>query len=251
MRMEQASMDDLVDMFIKLAKNAKIPESTVIIVGSLSHLSRVGTHGYAISSVNARRRLTGTFKGVKVFPFAPPPPFEGCNNPEPPRFLYLVWQYPRLPPYWNKKIHCGHDHGGWGGGEGATHYDSPVLLPFDLESYDRKYVTSPGRPGIPATVPSRSQADEKKFLDILIRDHNENLLAGVDPDPNMLRSAKRPQMYPAFRSGTTKTVTFVDGSNAKNLSAAAANLSIDSYKLAICGWKIAKTLKNWFRNWKN
>ena len=45
MRMEQASMDDLADMVIKLAKTVTIPETTVFVVGSLSHLSRVGTHG--------------------------------------------------------------------------------------------------------------------------------------------------------------------------------------------------------------
>ncbi len=74
MRMEQASMDALADMVIKLAKTVTIPESTVFVVGSLSHLSRVGTHGYAISCVNVRRRLSGAFKGVKVVPFSPPPP---------------------------------------------------------------------------------------------------------------------------------------------------------------------------------
>jgi hypothetical protein len=74
MRMEQASMDDLADMVIKLAKTVTIPESTVFVGGSLSHLSRVGTHGYAISCVNVRRRLSGAFKGVKVVPFSPPPP---------------------------------------------------------------------------------------------------------------------------------------------------------------------------------
>jgi hypothetical protein len=73
MRMEQASMDDLADMFIKFGKNKEIPASTVIVIGSLSHLSRVGTHGYAISCVNVRRRLSGAFKGVKVVPFSPPP----------------------------------------------------------------------------------------------------------------------------------------------------------------------------------
>jgi hypothetical protein len=81
MRMEQASMDDLADMVIKLAKNVSIPETTVFVVGSLSHLSRVGTHGYAISCVNVRWRLSGAFKGVKVVPFSPPP-LGGCNDPE-------------------------------------------------------------------------------------------------------------------------------------------------------------------------
>ncbi len=68
-------MDDLADMFIKLAKTTDIPASTVIVIGSLSNLSRVGTHGYAISCVNVRRRLSGAFKGVKVVPFSPPPPW--------------------------------------------------------------------------------------------------------------------------------------------------------------------------------
>jgi hypothetical protein len=72
MRMEQASMDDLADLVIKLAKTVKIPESTVFVVGSLSHLSRVGTHWYAISCVNVRRRLSGAFKGVKVVTSLPP-----------------------------------------------------------------------------------------------------------------------------------------------------------------------------------
>jgi hypothetical protein len=81
MRMEQATMDDLADMVIKLAKTVTIPESTVFVVGSLSHLSRIGTHGYAISRVNVRRRLSWAFKGVRVVPFSPPP-LGGCNDPE-------------------------------------------------------------------------------------------------------------------------------------------------------------------------
>jgi hypothetical protein len=114
------------------------------------------------------------------------------------------------------------------------------LLPDDLENYDGKYIISPGRPGIPATVPSWSQADEKKVLDILIKELNEKFLAGLDTDPNLSRSSKRPQLYPAFRSGSVETAAFVGGSNAKNLSQAAASLGIDSYMLAKSGWKITR-----------
>jgi hypothetical protein len=80
----------------------------------------------------------------------------------------------------------------------------------------------------------------KKFLDSLIRELNENLLAGVDLNPNLSRSSKRPQLYPAFRTGCIETAAFVGGSNAKNLSIAAANLGIDSYQLAKGGWKITR-----------
>jgi hypothetical protein len=87
---------------------------------------------------------------------------------------------------------------------------------------------------------SWSQADEKKVLDILIKELNEKFLAGLDTDPNLSRSAKRPQLYPAFRSGSVETAAFVGGSNAKNLSQAASNLGNDSYTLAKGGWKITR-----------
>jgi hypothetical protein len=76
-----------------------------------------------------------------------------------------------------------------GGGEGATHFDRPVLLPDDLENYDGKYIVSPGRPGIPANVPSWSQADEKKVLDILIKRAKRKISSraghGSEPVPQL------------------------------------------------------------------
>jgi hypothetical protein len=126
------------------------------------------------------------------------------------------------------------------GGGGATHYDRPILLPFTLESYDGKYVTSPGRPGIPAKVPAWSQADEKKYLDLFIAELNEKLLAGLDPEPNLSRSSKRPAMYPAVRSSCIENIVFVGGSNARALSSAAASLGANSYNIARGGWKITR-----------
>ncbi len=81
-------------------------------------------------------------------------------------------------------------------GGGATHFDRPVLLPHDLENYEGKYIINPGRPGIPAPLPSWSQADEKKVLDSLIRELNDNLLAGVDPDPNLSPQLKKASALP-------------------------------------------------------
>jgi hypothetical protein len=127
------------------------------------------------------------------------------------------------------------------GGEGEVkHYDRPVFLPFSLDSYDGSHVTSPGRPGFPAFVPSWSQTDEKTFLDGLLKDLNENLLAGLDPNPNLSRSKQKPLMYPAMRSGTVERIVFVGGSNAKNLSQAASMLGIDAYMIASGGWKLSR-----------
>ncbi len=71
---------------------------------------------------------------------------------------------------------------------------------------------------------------------------NENLLAGLDPNPNLSRSKVKPAMYPAIRSGVIERIVFffVGGSNAKNLSQAAALLGIDAYMIAKGGWKLSR-----------
>jgi hypothetical protein len=89
-------------------------------------------------------------------------------------------------------------------------------------------------------VPVWSQADEKKYLDLLISDLNEKSLAGLDPEPNLSRSSKRPAMYPAVRSSCVENIVFVGGSNARALSQAAANLGANSYTLAKGGWKLTR-----------
>ena len=64
-----------------------------------------------------------------------------------------------------------------GGEGGVAHFDRPILLPFTMESYDGVYVTSPGRPGFPASVHPWSQADEKKYLDCFLKEINEKMNA--------------------------------------------------------------------------
>jgi hypothetical protein len=127
-----------------------------------------------------------------------------------------------------------------GGEGGVVHFDRPILLPYNMESYDGVYVTSPGRPGFPASVHPWSQADEKKYLDCFLKEINEKLVAGLDPEPNLSRSSKRPALYPAIRSGSVENIVFVGGSNAQNLSYAASNLGVNTYKIARGGWKISK-----------
>jgi hypothetical protein len=89
-------------------------------------------------------------------------------------------------------------------------------------------------------VPAWSQADEKKYLDLLISELNEKMLAGLDPEPNLSRSSKRPAMYPAVHSSCIENIVFVGRSNARALSSAAASLGANSYNIARGGWKITR-----------
>jgi uncharacterized membrane protein YgcG len=122
----------------------------------------------------------------------------------------------------------------------SVHYDLPIFLPHTFDSYDGSYLTSPGRCNIPACSPPWTSATEKKFIDTLIEDLNKNLLSGRDKEPNTSRSASRPAMYSAVRTGAVENVVFVGGSNANNLALAAAALGVDTYKHAQGGWKVTK-----------
>jgi hypothetical protein len=120
--------------------------------------------------------------------------------------------------------------GGEGRGILSVHYDLPIYLPHSFDSYDGSYFTSPGRCNIPACIPPWTSATEKKFLDSLLDDLNKNLLAGRDKEPNMSRSASRPAMYSAVRTGAVENVVFVGRSNANNLALAAAAQGVDTHR---------------------
>jgi hypothetical protein len=73
MRLESGSMDELVDLFLKTSRNTTVPSGTVVLIGSISHLARVGVHGYSSACINSKRRISGSIKGSVVIPFIHPP----------------------------------------------------------------------------------------------------------------------------------------------------------------------------------
>jgi hypothetical protein len=237
-------LDDLVDFAINITKNSiTVPPGTVFVIGSLSHMERVGAQLYATACINAKRRLMGAFKKCEIVPFVPPP-LGGCNNPDLIRSIVdaSIWLgemhgYPLSESMSTiTSITMGKCEVG---GEGV-HYDRPISLPVSLDEYLCVQKISPGRPGIPAELPPWSQTDEKKFVETLIQDLNREFITDLDPNPNLSRSAKRPALYPAVRAGSVEAALIIGGSNAKNLAYAASSLGVETYQLVKGGWKVTK-----------
>jgi len=80
-RLDQGGIDELIDLFLKIARQTTVPAGTVVLFGSLISLSKVGLQSYAAACVNGKRRLSGGIKGIEAVPFVPPP-LGGCNDPE-------------------------------------------------------------------------------------------------------------------------------------------------------------------------
>jgi hypothetical protein len=123
----------------------------------------------------------------------------------------------------------------------STHYDKIVYLPSTTEDHAGSYLNSPGRSSIPASLAPWSSLVEKRFVNTLLEDLNKNLLAGRDSEPNLSRSATRPAMYTAMRTGSVESAVFVGSSNAEKLAVAASGLGLDVYKHTKGGWKLTKT----------
>ena len=72
-RLDQGGLDELIDLFLKIARQTTVPAGTVVLVGSLISLSKLGLQSYAAACINSKRRLSGGVKGVEAVPFVPPP----------------------------------------------------------------------------------------------------------------------------------------------------------------------------------
>ncbi len=242
-RIEHGSMRDLADLLLAIAPET-IPEGTVFLLGSLTQLQNEGLQGYSSSGVRYGKKIAGNFKNTTVVLFIPPPHGWDCQPPADQVHdgrLQLAGQHPWLSA---KEFHAEHCQDCRRGGGGAVplsnHPDMVVYLPSTTDDYSGSYLTSPGRRNIPATLPLWSSLSEKKFIDSLIEDLNKNMLAGRDKDPNLSRSASRPAMYTAIRTGAVEAAVFVGGSNALNLAYSASALGLDAYQLAKGGWKLTK-----------
>jgi hypothetical protein len=73
-RLESGSLDELIDLFLKISRPVTVPEGTVVLFGSLTTLSKVGLQSFGSACINGSRRISGAIKGSVPTPFVPPPP---------------------------------------------------------------------------------------------------------------------------------------------------------------------------------
>jgi hypothetical protein len=70
-RQEDASLSDLFELSREIFENRKVPEGSVFLFGSASHLARVGTGTYAGDWMNVVSRAEKLWRGIRVCPLIP------------------------------------------------------------------------------------------------------------------------------------------------------------------------------------
>jgi len=70
-RIEDASLAELGNLYLELFDKVNLPEGSVVLIGSASHLSRVGASSYAYDWVELLNRLSHRTKDLNICPLIP------------------------------------------------------------------------------------------------------------------------------------------------------------------------------------
>jgi hypothetical protein len=70
-RQEDASLSDLFELSREIFENRRVPEGSVFLFGSASHLARVGTGTYACDWMTVVSRAEKLWRGIRVCPLIP------------------------------------------------------------------------------------------------------------------------------------------------------------------------------------
>jgi hypothetical protein len=70
-RVEDASLGELIDFFLEIFCDTKLPAGSVVLIGSATHLHRSGTSLYAREWVNCIAKLTNRWPDLRIAPLLP------------------------------------------------------------------------------------------------------------------------------------------------------------------------------------
>jgi len=260
MRVEDCELKELEDVLYDRFKNYSkphgvLPPGSVILVGSMAHLSRSGLNAYAPMLVETLTRIAGKMgPGISVMPYIPVP-IGGVGSDT------LVRDMIDLD-CWILSTGAGHNsclpdsrEMFWRlvldparGGRRVYTSTAPLSLPAGIRNPRIKSFVSGAfdRP-IPANITPFTENEEKTIICTVFTELNEKFCVGLDNPPSFSRSIAAP---PTVHSNG-RTV-FVGGSNLGKIAKAAAEKGSLVVDLTASGWspkpgnikKVAEILKN-------
>jgi hypothetical protein len=232
--------------FLTILGRYAVPEGSVIMIGSLSHLMEEGRVGYAKGLVTEQIRFSKAFKNtVHVVPFVPPP-ICGTNDPELMRAILDTagWlekiQKWKLPDYYaDLKLHVITS----GEGDEQQQFTTRQKLPKNLDAYnDGVYMCHPWD-GLLTSLPPMAENTEKELVTSLLLNIGECFKWSLDPEPNLTREFRQ-QPANSARAGPGAAALIIGGSNANRLTTAFTDLGKRVETISGGGWRVTREAVN-------
>ncbi len=242
LRIDGGHLRELGTNFLTILGRYAVPEGSMIMIGSLSHLMEEGRVGYAKALVTEQIRFSKAFKNtVHVVPFVPPP-LCGTNDPDLMQAILDVagWlekvQKWKLPDYYaDLKLHV------ITGGEGdeQQQFTTRQKLPKTLDAYnDRVYMCHPWD-GLLTSLPPMAENTEKELVTSLLLNIGECFKWSLDPEPALTREYRQLPANSA-RAGQGAAALIIGASNANRLTAAFTDLGKKVETISGGGWRVTK-----------
>ena len=228
--------------FLELLGRRTVPEGSVILIGSVSHLMEEGRVGYSKGLVTEYIRFSKAFNNtVHVVPFLPPP-LCGTNDSELMRAMLDIssWivrlQKRDLNEYFGElKIHVLSTGTGDELTELAT---SRHKMPKAFDAYNDRVFMCHGWDGIRTSLPHMSVRAEKMLISSLMVDLSNSFKWELDTEPDLSREIRT---TPANSARSNRAICLiVGGSNANRLVTAIGDMGKTVDTINSSGWSISK-----------
>ncbi len=244
-RVEGGLLREIGVAFLNTLGDFTIPEGSVIVIGSLSHLMEEGRDGYSKGLVAEHIRFTKAFRNtIYVVPFLPPP-ICGTNDPELLRAIMdiSVWierlQKFKLSDYYSElRVYINAYSGGL---EQTIQNTQRHKMPKSFEAYNDKNYMCHEWAGLGSSLQAMDSMNEKGLVNIIMNGLATAFRWKLDGNPSLSRNLSA---HPANSAGLLPTSptaplgVLVGGSNTFKLTKAFEELGRPVESLTASGWSI-------------
>ena len=244
-RVEDASLADLVTTFLRLTRGCNVAVGSVVVICSINHLGSVGSAAYAEDLVEALSELRRTFRGqvrsVHGFPILP------CELLDPATIRGLLEIEAWLTSVDQRRSHSLRSTSEFFVNTVLTTRQQsdnanllaaatmPLRMPVSLFSKERSAFVGLGWPNMAAKIPPPSSSDEQLFLSTMLHELNLEFAMQLDTNPCTDRLLTTSEVIRG------PTIIVGGGSHAGRLAEALRSTHPEVVDLSMSGWRISET----------
>jgi len=242
-RIDGGLLRELGTTFLGMLGRYAVPEGSVVVIGSISHLMEEGRVGYSKGLVTEYIRFSKAFNNtVHVVPFVPPP-LCGTDDQELMRSMLDMARWVERLQKWELndylselKLHI------LTTGEGAELKEmvtSRHKMPKAFDAYNDRVYMCHGWDGLQQSLPPMSERAEKALISALMLDLSSSFKWKLDAEPSLDRNLSSLPANSAKLSADSVGLV-IGGSNAKRLVAAITDMGKRVNSITCGGWTITK-----------
>jgi hypothetical protein len=245
MRVDGGLLREIGTTFLSQLSGYTVPEGSVIVIGSVTHLMEEGRVGYSKGLVTEYIRLSKFFKNtVYIVPFLPPPT-GGTNDPELVRAMLDILSWIEKLQKWDLSAYASAYRARiFSAGLGPEQINQNTQrhkMPKAFEAYNDKVFMCHGWPGIGSGLAALAAMDQESER-ILINTLMENL-AGVfkwdlDTKPDLSRDSDTRCAVISDPARPRADVILMGGSNCQRLHSALAEMGVSLETMSSRIWTI-------------